>query len=88
MAAGKTYTMGSASSARLADGEQGILPRVIANVFDMIKEGQEQTRGPAEGSVSYAVRCQFLEIYGEDINDLLDPAGNQVIAITLLVCIA
>ena len=34
--------------------------------------------GSGSGSVTYAVRCQFLEIYGEEINDLLDPAGGQV----------
>ncbi len=25
--------------------------------------------------VAYSVRCQFLEIYGEDVRDLLDPTG-------------
>lgn len=28
--------------------------------------------------MSYTVRCQFLEIYGEDIKDLLEPAGSHV----------
>lgn len=28
--------------------------------------------------MSYTVRCQFLEIYGEDIHDLLEPAGSTV----------
>ncbi|KAG5177095.1 kif21a protein, partial [Tribonema minus] len=90
---GKTYTMGSSSSARLPQEEQGILPRVITSMFDLIREGGRQGRGAAAGGeeggaggggggggiVAYAVRCQFLEIYGEDINDLLDPTGSQVV---------
>ncbi|CAM9140129.1 unnamed protein product [Chrysoparadoxa australica] len=71
---GKTYTMGSASSARLSDEDQGILPRVIANMFDMIQSSKENS----SVNISYIVKCQFLEIYGEDLKDLLDPAGTCV----------
>jgi Kinesin motor domain len=91
---GKSYTMGSLSSAKLPEREQGIIPRVIANMYDMIREGVEQgtaaaaaagaaagtSSGSAEGTVSYAVRCQFLEIYGENVNDLLaaEPKNSEV----------
>ncbi|CAM9741982.1 unnamed protein product, partial [Discosporangium mesarthrocarpum] len=70
---GKTYTMGSASSLRLSEEEQGIIPRVINSMFDMIRDSQEQRL-----HVVYTIRCQFLEIYGEDLHDLLEPAGSSV----------
>ncbi|CAM9385794.1 unnamed protein product, partial [Choristocarpus tenellus] len=70
---GKTYTMGSASSLRLSEEEQGIIPRVISGMYDMVRETSED-----HPHVSYTVRCQFLEIYGEDIHDLLEPAGSTV----------
>jgi hypothetical protein len=35
---GKTYTMGSSSNFRLTDEEQGIIPRVIQSMFEMIEQ--------------------------------------------------
>ncbi|CBN79868.1 conserved unknown protein [Ectocarpus siliculosus] len=70
---GKTYTMGSASSLRIAEEEQGIIPRVITGMYDLLREALEE-----RPNVSYSVRCQFLEIYGEEIHDLLEPAGSTV----------
>ncbi|CAM9745634.1 unnamed protein product, partial [Scytosiphon promiscuus] len=70
---GKTYTMGSASSLRIAEEEQGIIPRVITGMYDLLREAMQE-----RPNVSYSVRCQFLEIYGEEIHDLLEPAGSNV----------
>lgn len=42
-------------------------------MYDLLREAQEE-----RPNVSYSVRCQFLEIYGEDIHDLLEPAGSTV----------
>ncbi len=52
--------------------EQGVIPRAISSLFDVIDGAKHlsSTKG-----VTYLVRCQFLEIYGEDVRDLLDPTG-------------
>lgn len=42
-------------------------------MYDLLREASEE-----RPHISYAVRCQFLEIYGEDIHDLLEPAGSTV----------
>ncbi|GAX18997.1 kinesin family member 4/21/27 [Fistulifera solaris] len=69
---GKTFTMmGPDDQALLAaDGNQhqsGIIPRSLALLFQKLEENSS--------SSDYRVRLQFLEIYGEDIRDLLVP-GN------------
>lgn len=58
---------------RIAEEEQGIIPRVITGMYDLLREALEE-----RPNVSYSVRCQFLEIYGEEIHDLLEPAGSTV----------
>ena len=58
---------------RIAEDEQGIIPRVITGMYDLLREAKDE-----RPNVSYSVRCQFLEIYGEDIHDLLEPAGSTV----------
>lgn len=63
---GKTYTMGSGQTGQVTDpASLGIIPRVIQLVFSEI----ERRRGTAE----FEVKASFLEIYNEEIHDLLDP---------------
>ena len=45
----------------------GIIPRVIKNLYRMIDNKEQQ-----DVNSTYKVFVQFLEIYGEDIRDLLD----------------
>mmetsp|Transcript_1165 Transcript_1165/g.1891 ORF Transcript_1165/g.1891 Transcript_1165/m.1891 type:complete len:1638 (+) Transcript_1165:189-5102(+) len=73
---GKTYTMGSASNLRLSEEEYGIIPRVAHHVFDTVE--QQETDDP---NSTYRVRIQFLEIYGEEIRDLLDPTNTAKVTI-------
>lgn len=58
--------MGSSSNFRLADEAQGIIPRVISNMFEMIDNREKKNP-----DITYNVKVQFLEIYGETIKDLL-----------------
>mmetsp|Transcript_9181 Transcript_9181/g.22885 ORF Transcript_9181/g.22885 Transcript_9181/m.22885 type:complete len:1480 (+) Transcript_9181:632-5071(+) len=58
--------MGSASNMYLMEDEQGIIPRAIRAVFEKIRDIEVGNTG-----ARYTVRAQFLEIYGEDIKDLL-----------------
>lgn len=59
--------MGTAETSGLSEEEVGIVPRVINFIFDEI----EKRKSKAE----FVVKASFLEIYNEDIHDLLDPAS-------------
>eukprot|EP00981_Chlorochromonas_danica_P015711 scaffold14367_cov250-Ochromonas_danica.AAC.7 len=73
---GKTYTMGSSADIQIAEESHGIIPRVIRNLFDMIQRREEE-----DPRSSYKVHVQFLELYGEDIRDLLDQTRTSKVAI-------
>ncbi len=66
-ASGKTYTLSG------DEEEPGIIPRAMRDVFAFIR--QTPTR-------EYLLRCSYLEIYNENIHDLLAPpslaAANPV----------
>ena len=46
------------------DKLKGIVPRMMDNIFDLILNAPEE--------LEFTVKCSFLEIYKEKINDLLD----------------
>ncbi|KUF91836.1 Kinesin protein [Phytophthora nicotianae] len=69
---GKTFTMGSGSSVHIPPEDYGIIPRVISYMFDQIDtKMQENAHYKAE------LRIRFLEIYGEEIRDLLVTLGDS-----------
>ncbi|ONK72552.1 uncharacterized protein A4U43_C04F20610 [Asparagus officinalis] len=75
---GKTYTMWGPPSALSAKDssseERGLTPRVFERLFLRIKEEQAKH---SDKQLTYQCRCSFLEIYNEQITDLLDPTqGN------------
>ncbi|KAL5703004.1 TRAFAC class myosin-kinesin ATPase superfamily [Ranunculus cassubicifolius] len=76
---GKTYTMWGPANAllegNLANSQQGLTPRVFEQLFARIEE--EQVRN-ADKQLQYQCRCSFLEIYNEQITDLLDPTQRSL----------
>jgi Kinesin motor domain len=69
---GKTYTMEGFSY----DGQnpnRGIIPRSIEDIFRYIRE-------KADPQSTFMVRCSYLQIYNENISDLLKPerVGLQI----------
>ncbi|KAF1743759.1 hypothetical protein MXB_557, partial [Myxobolus squamalis] len=68
---GKTYTMeGCRSSERFhyswdQDPKSGIIPRSIHNLFEMLDRNQNFSE--------FSVRVSFMEIYNEELYDLLGP---------------
>ena len=68
--------MGSGSSDMMGGENFGIIPRVITNLFEIIQQREEE-----EFNSSYKVHVQFLEIYGEDIKDLLDHTKTSKVTI-------
>jgi hypothetical protein len=68
--------MGSAADENIDDEDRGIIPRVIKNVFSIVHDREQ-----INPNIHYSVRVQFLEIYGEDIKDLLDPTKTSKVSI-------
>ncbi|KAM7250645.1 hypothetical protein ACFE04_022528 [Oxalis oulophora] len=75
---GKTYTMWGPPSAMVDDpsptSQQGIVPRIFQMFFSEI----EKEKMNSDGKINYQCRCSFLEIYNEQIGDLLDPGQRNL----------
>ncbi|PIA58127.1 hypothetical protein AQUCO_00500219v1 [Aquilegia coerulea] len=75
---GKTYTMWGPPSAMVEGhspiSNQGIVPRIFQMLFTEIQE-QENSE---DKHINYQCRCSFLEIYNEQIGDLLDPTQRNL----------
>ncbi|CAI0378969.1 unnamed protein product, partial [Linum tenue] len=76
---GKTYTMWGPPSAMVADpspsSHEGIVPRIFQMLFDEIQKEQDSSEGK---QINYQCRCSFLEIYNDQIGDLLDPVQRNL----------
>ncbi|CBI17294.3 unnamed protein product, partial [Vitis vinifera] len=76
---GKTYTMWGPANAlldeNLSNNKQGLTPRVFERLFARINEEQIKH---ADKQLKYQCRCSFLEIYNEQITDLLDPSQKNL----------
>eukprot|EP01147_Barroeca_monosierra_P001040 gene1040-4276_t len=64
---GKTYTM---EGDRQIPEKQGIIPNSFAHIFGYISK--------AEGKTRFLVRCSYLEIYCEDVIDLLGDVSKKL----------
>jgi kinesin family protein 5 len=68
---GKTYTMFGPSKSKL-DALSGIIPRAVFRVFDALEEKTQS------GAIQASVQASFLEIYCEEIRDLLNPGNTKL----------
>ncbi|KAI8608764.1 hypothetical protein BC830DRAFT_1153935 [Chytriomyces sp. MP71] len=67
---GKTHTMGTGLDARDASAEtKGIVPRAIEDMFQLLKNKENTT---------FALSASFLELYNEDLVDLLNPSTISI----------
>lgn len=67
---GKTYTMGTGFERDIPEEQVGIVPRAVRHLFDGIEKVQQNN------SIQFSVGVQFMELYNEDIHDLLDPMSK------------
>ncbi|RZC63778.1 hypothetical protein C5167_025520 [Papaver somniferum] len=78
-ASGKTYTMWGHSNALLeynpSGAQHGLAPRVFEQLFSRMSEEEAKQ---ADKQLKYRCRCSFLEIYNEQITDLLDPSQRNL----------
>ena len=65
---GKTYTMGTSMDTCDMTEDMGIIPRASFKLFEEISYRETQ-----DNEYKYRISIQFLEIYGDDIRDLLAP---------------
>ncbi|XP_040162484.1 kinesin-like protein KIF21B isoform X5 [Anopheles arabiensis] len=73
---GKTYTMGTGFERALPEAQEGIIPRAVRHLFEGIAQLQQNPYdedGTYLGTVTFSVAAQFMELYNEEVIDLLDP---------------
>ena len=63
--------MGSGYTAGLNDEDLGIIPRVISFIFQEVKAREQKAE--------IIIKCSFLEIYNEELHDLLEGTGTSVV---------
>jgi hypothetical protein len=69
---GKTHTMGTSSSIGVPFDTVGIVPRVFKFIFDELDHRKAQSEFS-----EFKVKVSFLELYNEELHDLMDPASMQ-----------
>ncbi|KAK7486684.1 hypothetical protein BaRGS_00022085 [Batillaria attramentaria] len=69
---GKTYTMGTGFDVNITPEEVGIIPRAVEHLFVGIEDRRRQTFENGLPPPDFKVNAQFMELYNEEIIDLLD----------------
>lgn len=74
--------MGTGFDRDLNEDHEGIIPRAVRHLFSgiqMIQENPYEDDGTYLGNVQFSVAAQFIELYNEEIIDLLDPYSKTKI---------
>ncbi|XP_066929588.1 kinesin-like protein KIF21A isoform X3 [Clytia hemisphaerica] len=69
---GKTFTMGTSFDVGIPETAIGIIPRAALHLFQGIKERRDKAESEGKPLPEIKVSAQFLELYNEEIVDLLD----------------
>ncbi|EDV28619.1 uncharacterized protein TRIADDRAFT_20248, partial [Trichoplax adhaerens] len=73
---GKTYSMGTAFDVNVDPEIEGIIPRAVNNLFNGINIRKQKAAEENLPSPEFNVTAQFLELYNEEIIDLLSTTRN------------
>ncbi|KAG1668931.1 Kinesin-like protein KIF21A [Nymphon striatum] len=73
---GKTYTMGTGFDVNISPDELGIVPRAVEHLFSGINERRKSVQEAGLSPPEFKVNAQFMELYNEEIIDLLDTARD------------
>ncbi|GFS39246.1 kinesin-like protein KIF21A [Trichonephila inaurata madagascariensis] len=73
---GKTYTMGTGFDHSFQHDERGIIPRAVEHLFQKIEEIQQKERDRGCTPPEFKVNAQFMELYNEEVIDLLDTSRD------------
>ena len=57
---------------------RGIMPRSFEFIFNKIESIKRGCKEDSQNSFNYLIRCSYLEIYNEQIMDLLDPSCSNL----------
>ncbi|XP_040819411.1 kinesin-like protein KIF27 isoform X2 [Ochotona curzoniae] len=60
---GKTYTIGGGHVASIVEGQKGIIPRAIQEIFQTVSENP---------SIDFDIKVSYIEVYKEELRDLLE----------------
>ncbi|KAI1900109.1 hypothetical protein AGOR_G00046640 [Albula goreensis] len=60
---GKTYTIGGGPTVSTAEGQCGIIPRAVEEIFQRMEQMPD---------TAFAVRTTYVEVYKEELRDLLE----------------
>ncbi|KAF7721381.1 hypothetical protein EC973_004810 [Apophysomyces ossiformis] len=69
---GKTYSMGTALDNNVSPENEGIVPRCVVELFRKLEEQAKEN-----SDFQYEVLVSFLELYNEELIDLLNPQTAQ-----------
>ncbi|ESP04090.1 hypothetical protein LOTGIDRAFT_136727, partial [Lottia gigantea] len=69
---GKTYTMGTGFDVTAPQETIGIIPRAVDHLFKRIENCRREATERNEPPPEFKVNAQFMELYNEEILDLLD----------------
>ncbi|KAF4528683.1 hypothetical protein B566_EDAN016577 [Ephemera danica] len=75
---GKTYTMGTGFEVTPHPDQIGILPRAIRHIYAGITARQERAREAEQPVPEFRVEAQFIELYNENLFDLLEPSRDML----------
>ncbi|KAK6630614.1 hypothetical protein RUM43_014599 [Polyplax serrata] len=70
--------MGTGFEVEIQENQIGILPRAIHHLFGGIKDRIQTARQNGEPPPEFKVDAQFMELYNDEIIDLLDPTQGYI----------
>lgn len=79
--------MGTGFERDVQETLEGIIPRAVRHLFAGIEKIQQHPydgSGTCLGNIQFSVAAQFMELYNEDIIDLLDPYNKVINLFSLM----